>query len=157
MVTLHWLYQVLLCHTGFCWVMGSCWVPQIPSLELTRSPAGVHQGNDEKGLLRSLLVHLVMAFSHGWSTSFLKYVHLSRLLAYADTVTFVICPLQNNTCPRPITGKIFSWASDFFFFFQNRKHHAVSVNCIAAWLHRVRRRSCPLLAWLHIAGLSPLL
>lgn len=63
MVALHWLYQVLLCHTGFCWVMGSCRVPQMPSLELTKSSAGVCQGNDEKGLLLSLLVHLVKASS----------------------------------------------------------------------------------------------
>ena len=65
MAILHWLYHILLCHTGFCWVMGSCWVPQIPSLELTRNPAGVHQRNDDKDLPCSLLVHLVTASSHG--------------------------------------------------------------------------------------------
>lgn len=54
-------YRFLLGH-GFTW---SCWVPQIPSPELPRSPAGVCQGNDETSVLHSLLVYLFMGSSHG--------------------------------------------------------------------------------------------
>lgn len=44
--------------------------------------------------------------------------------------------------------------SQWLLFFQRRKHTALPLNYIAAWVHRVRKRSCPLLTLLHIAGLS---
>lgn len=52
-------------------------------------------------------------------------------------------PKQARSSLEPVTS-----------FFQRRKHNALPLNYIAAWVHRVRKRSCPLLTPQHIAGLS---
>lgn len=128
----------------------SCWVLQILSLELTGSPVRMHQGNDEKGLLCSLLLHWVKATSHGWSISSLENVHFSHLLVEADTVTFLILP--SKTTPAQGPKQIRSGLEAVASFFSDRKHHAISVNSVSAWCHGVR--SCPVLTLLYIGGLN---
>lgn len=113
----------------------------------------MHWRNDENSMLHSLWC----LFSGYCLFSWLKFLFPGKC-TFVSFLTlnscFDFCVLSPPKHHLPKAQNRQDLVLNQWPLFQKRKHHVIPVDYIGIQLRRVRKGSCPLLTWLHIAGFS---